>query len=252
MQYGLPRADRLFRQDHEKIAAAFLLLADGDHIAAYDLYGTGGILQPQLQWHLPDRFVGDLDGIEIRDAVGPALLIKHTRRPHNGGVDLLAADQQRGKDHDQHAEQSRVELHAHGILQGLMVGDAILGSIADQAFEPAGFFHHMIAGIDTRGAANALHLRTVADIDPSGAYFNALKAVDAIAQSAVLLLREPTARFTSFVVIGHDHRIPVQQNALQSTIRADDGTGLFAEEGIDAVEHAREDKYGGEAAKMLT
>lgn len=107
-----------------------------------------------------------------------------------GRMRTRAADQQRGKDHNQDAQKSRIKLHTHRILQRFMVGNAILGSITDQPGKPAGFFHHMVTGINTRGTADALHLRAVADIDPGGTYLYTLKAVETITQPAVLLAAE--------------------------------------------------------------
>ena len=49
-----------------------------------------------------------------------------------GRMRTRAADQQRGKDHNQDAQKSRIKLHTHRILQRFMVGNAILGSITDQ------------------------------------------------------------------------------------------------------------------------
>ena len=53
--------------------------------------------------------------------------------------------------------------------------------ISNQAGWPTDLGHHLIAGIDTKCAMNALQLRPIADIDPDGTDLNALIAIDTIA-----------------------------------------------------------------------
>src|SRR5450631_1324045 len=119
--------------------------------------------------------------------------------------------------------------------------DAIFRRIPDQIGGTADLLHHVVARIYAGRAAHAFHLRAVPDIDPGRADLHALQAVDAIAGRRVGFLGEFLPGFAAPVVIGDDHGVAVQEYALQTPIRTDDGAGLFPEKSIDRIKNARED-----------
>src|SRR5690606_42158076 len=53
--------------------------------------------------------------------------------------------------------------------------------VADEAARLADLVHALVAGVDALGAADALHLQAVADVDAGGADHHATLAIDAVA-----------------------------------------------------------------------
>ncbi len=64
---------------------------------------------------------------------------------------------------------------------------AVLRRVTDQSARVAELVHHVVAGVDAGGAADALDLQAVADVDAGGADLHALLAVDAVAQALGLV-----------------------------------------------------------------
>src|SRR5208283_4111506 len=91
-------------------------------------------------------------------------------------------------------------------------GERMFRRVTDQAGRVAKPLHHLIAAVDTCGAADALILQALADVDPGGANLHTDVAVDAVAQSEVLALDRlgpRAARFATVTVVGDSQRIRV-------------------------------------------
>src|SRR5579859_2730910 len=132
-----------------------------------------------------------------------------------------------------------------------MTGDPVLRSIPDEVRGTPGFFHHIIAGIDAGRAADAFHLGAIADVYPRGADIHALEAVDAIARRFRFFPAELFPRLSPLIVVGDDHRVAVQQHALQPSVGADRRADLFPEIGIHCIEDSREDQHPEQPGDML-
>ena len=104
-------------------------------------------------------------------------------------------------------------------------GQRVHRIVADQPARPADLVHDLIAGVDTGGAADALELQPVADVDAGRADLHAALAVDTVAFG----LAFRAARFAAFDIIADDDGVLVGQGALQSAVGAHDDAELFAE-----------------------
>ncbi|MNO94772.1 hypothetical protein D3C76_863990 [compost metagenome] len=99
----------------------------------------------------------------------------------------------------------------------------MLGGVADQPFGVVHLVHDAVAGIDTGGAADALDLQAVTDVDAGRADLHAHGAVDAVTQALGFVVGIFLARAAGFAtarVVGHDQRVLVEHHALEARIRA--------------------------------
>src|SRR5690606_38807579 len=129
--------------------------------------------------------------------------------------------------------------------------------ITYKALRQVHLHHHVITGVDAGGAVNAFQLGAVPDVYPGRTYINTLVAVDAVPQSKdrpVFIFPEFGTTFFSFpafVVIGYHHRFVVQQDALQSSVGAGDGTHLIPKPWKDGREDAGELEVDGRGAYLF-
>src|SRR5205085_1850614 len=59
------------------------------------------------------------------------------------------------------------------------------------------------------------------------------------------------ALLSALVVVGHDHRVLVQQRGLEAAVGTDKGAGLLTEAREDAVEQERKKRHEDEAGQMM-
>ena len=114
-----------------------------------------------------------------------------------------------------------------------MLLQAVLGRVADQAARVVHLVHDAVAGIDAGGAADALVLQAVADVDAGRTDLHAHAAVDAVAQALALrvdLLAARAARVTPLGVVADDQRVLVEHRALEARVRAHVLADLLAHE----------------------
>ncbi len=69
--------DILVRHYDEKIAAPFFFLPDRYHRAADNLDPALTVFQSQLERHAANGLIGDLDSVQVGDAVLAPLLVEH-------------------------------------------------------------------------------------------------------------------------------------------------------------------------------
>src|SRR5690606_10267454 len=79
-------------------------------------------------------------------------------------------------------------------------GQAAVGVGADEALGGAYLFHHHVAGVGALGAADALELQAVSDVDAGGADLHAAQAVDAAPRVLHLLAADAVGLAALFVV----------------------------------------------------
>src|SRR5690606_5561218 len=101
----------------------------------------------------------------------------------------------------------------------LLSGESAGGIIADEAGGALEFTHDVIAGVDAGGAADALHLQAVADIDAGGADLHAAGAGHAVAGVGIGCL---AAGFAAFRVVADDYGFLVGEGGLDASIGAED------------------------------
>ena len=101
----------------------------------------------------------------------------------------------------------------------------------------------LVAGVDAGGAADALHLEAVADIDTGGADLDAAVAVDAVAGGGVGGF---APGFAACFVVADDDGIVVGEGGLDAAVGAEDDAELFAEPGEGEVEGAGEEEDDAE------
>ncbi|MNZ55114.1 hypothetical protein D3C78_730330 [compost metagenome] len=108
----------------------------------------------------------------------------------------------------------------------------MLGGVADQPFGVVHLVHDVVAGVDARGAADALDLQAVTDVDAGGADLHAHGAVDAVAQARGLVVQVFFARAAGFAtarVVGNDQRVLVEHHALEARVGAHVHAHLLAQ-----------------------
>src|SRR5690606_24959833 len=106
---------------------------------------------------------------------------------------------------------------------GLATLQLAFGGVADQAAGVAHFVHDRITGVDTRGAPDALHLQTIANVDAGRAHLHAELAIDAITKADFGRFHVTFARATVFAtgdVVGDGQGVFVEHYALEPRIRA--------------------------------
>src|SRR6185436_12100477 len=82
---------------------------------------------------------------------------------------------------------------------------------------------HAVADVDAAGAADALVLQSVADVDARGAHVHAQAAIDARPQrqrGRVGLARARSARLAAGRVVADDQRVLVEHRALEAGVGA--------------------------------
>ncbi len=109
-----------------------------------------------------------------------------------------------------------------------------MGVVADQTGGAFEFGHDGITGVDTCGAANALHLQAIANIDPGWADLHAASAVDAITCIGVLGFAGWVAAMR--VVTDH-HGVIIREGRLDTAVGAHDDAELLTEPGKAEVEY---------------
>ena len=116
------------------------------------------------------------------------------RRAHARLASSADAQRQQHGAVDQHARPQHAA-HTSGAASS-RCASAFCGGVADQAARIAHLVHHAVAGVDAGGAADALVLQALADVDAGRADLHAQRAVDAVAQAQraridALRAREP-------------------------------------------------------------
>ena len=99
----------------------------------------------------------------------------------------------------------------------------VLGRITDQPARVAHLVHHLVAAVDARGAADALVLQSVADIDTGRARLHADAAIDAGAETHRLRVGGFTARaarLAALGIVGDHQRVRIEHHALEARVRA--------------------------------
>src|SRR4029453_10434848 len=99
----------------------------------------------------------------------------------------------------------------------------VLGRVADQAPRVAYLVHHLVAAVDTGGAADTLVLEALADVDAGRAHLHADAAVHAVAEAFGLVVDAASARaarLATFLIVGDDQRIGIEHHALEAGVRA--------------------------------
>src|SRR5690625_621170 len=165
----------------------------------------------------------------VADAIAH-LHVGHVHYTTDVDVDGAAADQYKDERADQCDQGEAVEHSAwtHGAC-GLVV-DRVFAGVADEAHGFVDADHDGIASVHTLGAADALHLQAVADVDAGGAGAHTRAAVDAIAElnfdafalEFPLFSVASTAFFSPIRVVRHDHRIAVDEHRLKTRVGAGD------------------------------
>ena len=138
-------------------------------------------------------------------------------------VDLQRhADGHRDEERGGHrAQDARIDEHARpehvgpDAAAGEAVAQRVLRRVAHQALRQPGLRHDVVAGVDAGGAADALVLQPVPDVDASGADLDADAAVHAIALAESL-----AAGLAAIAVIRDDERVLVEHCALEARIGA--------------------------------
>src|SRR5262249_47780143 len=116
------------------------------------------------------------------------------------------------------------------LLSALDVDVVVIG---DQPRRTADLGHDGVAGVDAQAALDAIHLRAVADVDPSWADRNALITIDAVADGLALgaqflRLFQRGAFLTAVVAIGDVERPFIGQRRLDARPRAHVDADLLA------------------------
>src|SRR5690606_18962951 len=104
--------------------------------------------------------------------------------------------------------------------------------------------HDGVTGIDTEGAANALVLEAVTNIDPGRTHLHAHAAVDTVSQIGLTRIDSAlaaTAWLPPVWVIGDDHGIAIEHHRLESGIGAHVETDLLAQPACVQVGGQREE-----------
>lgn len=123
---------------------------------------------------------------------------------------------------------------------------AVHGVVANEAFGLVDFDHDFVAGVHAGGAADALNLEPVANIDTGGADVDAAAAIDAVAFGFAF----GSAGFATNLVIANDHGVVVGEDRLNTAVRAHDDAELFAEEGEAAVEDGGKESDDGKGGEV--
>src|SRR5471032_332468 len=190
-------------------------------------------------------FVHDLQAVDVFDPAFGVLAVQHA---------VLAdvktdqrAHEERGDQQADHGQQHNgIANQAWAQLMGYLPGQVVLGGVADQAARVVHFVHDAVAGIDARGAADALDLQAVADVDPGRADLDAHGAVDAVAQAVGLVVHAflaLAAGLTTTRVVGNNQGVLVEHHALEARIRAHVDAHLLAQPTGVAVGGEGEETY---------
>src|SRR5574343_902291 len=127
-------------------------------------------------------------------------------------------DQDAGVDNDAGAEDPAQHLAAAQVVL-----QPVLGHVANQALLVAELLHDAVAHVDTGGAADALVLQALADVDAGGANLDTQAAVHAGAQTRlrrVDLLGAWAARLATLLVVADDQRVLLEHRALEAGVGA--------------------------------
>nr|GEU28321.1 hypothetical protein [Tanacetum cinerariifolium] len=153
-----------------------------------------------------------------------------------------------GAGHDQ-AQYGRVDAHArapgaapHGAGAELL-GQRALGAVADQAARCGNLVHHAVAGVHAGGAADALVLQAVADVDAGGADLHAQRTVDAGAARIDRTFCKGATGLAAGAVVGDDQGVAVEHRALEAGVRAHVFAHLFAHPARVAVRGKRVEQH---------
>lgn len=116
--------------------------------------------------------------------------------------------------------------------------DGVFRGIADQAPGVFHLVHHLVAGIDTGGAADAFVLQAVPDVDAGGTHLDADAAIDAIAQALFLGIGAFFAGAPGIAplgVVGDDQGVRIEHDKLEAGVGADVLAHLLPQEAGVAV-----------------
>src|SRR5574343_1091005 len=217
---------------------------DADPVAAWLFFGVHDlehvdVLDPAVLGFAGEhRAVADDVDLE-RDAVGQEPAGEAGDQDEDGGVQQDAWANDVG----------------HDFLAAQVAGHGVFGRVADQPLRQADLVHDLIADVDAGGAADALVLQAVADVDAGWADLHAESAIDAIAEAGRLgidTLRARPARLAAFRIVGDDQRIRVEHHALEAGVGAHVLADLLAHEAGEQVGEAavEEDPEGFPGAEV--
>lgn len=97
--------------------------------------------------------------------------------------------------------------------------------VTNEAFGATDFGHDQITGVNASGAANALKLKAVADINARRTNVDTTVAIYAVARIGIVFF---AARFATFFVVSDDHGIVVSERGLNTAVRTNENAKLFA------------------------
>jgi len=109
--------------------------------------------------------------------------------------------------------------------------DAFFGVVSYQPFWFFNTLHCGIASINTCRTIDAFELCAVADINTGWTNNNTLITINTIAVRFI----QWAAGFATFVIVSYNNGFFIYQNSLQPSIRAGNGTYLFAEESKNKI-----------------
>ncbi|MNZ66870.1 hypothetical protein D3C78_851030 [compost metagenome] len=175
--------------------------------------------------------VHDLQAVDVLDPPLGVLTVQHAvladvesdQRTHDKGAGQQA-------DHRQQDYGIADQARTHHV--GFLPRQVVLGGVADQAFGVVHLVHDGVAGIDAGGAADALDLQAVTDVDAGRAHLYAHGAVDAVTQALGLVVEVFLARAAGFAaarIVGNDQGVLVEHHALEARIRAHVHAHLLAQ-----------------------
>src|SRR3989344_1888221 len=205
--------------------------------------------------------VHDLDAVDVLDKA----FIDHSRQgatvAHDVNAERRTAVEAVNESDDHGREDGRVDQHARAghagphLLAPPAVFHAVERGVMDQAARRPDLVHDRVADVDARGAADALVLQALPDVDARRADLHAQGAVDAVALVQGLGIGTALARATGLTALGvvaDDEGVAVEHRALKARVRAHVLAHLLAHVarvaiGGETVEQHPEDLPGAHA-----
>ena len=194
-----------------------------------------GVDEFDLEIEGDGAFVDEAEFVVVPDGV-IVLVVWVASHADDGGVDGAGLGVEHGS-HDAGADETHDEVEDDSRAEDffLFSGEAVEGIIADEPGGAPDFLHDVITGVDTGGAADALELEAVADVDTGGADVDAAVAVDAIGGVGIVFFATGLA---AFFIVADDDGVVIGEGGLDAAVGAHDDAELFAEPGEAKVEGA--------------
>ena len=93
-------------------------------------------------------------------------------------------------------------------------------------------------------------MSAIPDINSGRTHLYTLKTVNAIAPFGIFYFTVFLPGLTSYIVIGYDNRVFIEQNTLQPAIRANHDTNLFTHIAVNKEENTGKKKEGNKSTQM--